>query len=133
MGFGERIRQKRTELGWTQDALATKANLSKAFLSELETGKRGAGAKTLLDISTALGVSIDYLMTGAGAAENAEPRDVGIPAGLVTLAREKSLSLEQTLVLLDMQRQIVAHRSTGQKGTAGFDWGKFYESVREYL
>jgi len=32
---GERIRKRRNELGWTQDSLATKAGVSKSFLSDL--------------------------------------------------------------------------------------------------
>ena len=51
---GERIKRRRTELGWTQDLLATKAGVSKNFLSDLENGKRKLGADTLYDIARAL-------------------------------------------------------------------------------
>ena len=50
---GERIRKRRTELGWTQDVLAQKAGISKSFLSDLENGKRNVGADTLYDIARA--------------------------------------------------------------------------------
>jgi len=39
--IGDRIKERRTELGWTQDQLAQKTNLSKGFLSDLENNKRG--------------------------------------------------------------------------------------------
>ena len=61
---GERIRKRRTELGWTQDVLAQKAGVSKSFLSDLENGKRNVGADTLLEIARALSLSLDYLMDG---------------------------------------------------------------------
>ena len=51
---GERIKKRRTELGWTQDVLSTKAGVSKSFLSDLENGKRNVGADTLFDIARAL-------------------------------------------------------------------------------
>jgi hypothetical protein len=37
-------------------------------------------------------------------------------------------------MLLDMQKQIVAHRSNSKKeGLEGVDWRKFYEAVKEFL
>jgi transcriptional regulator with XRE-family HTH domain len=50
---GERIKSRREELGWKQDDLATKAGISKSFLSDLENGKRNVGADKLLDIDRA--------------------------------------------------------------------------------
>lgn len=131
-GVGERIRQRRQELGWTQDQLAQKAGISKSFLSELENGKRSVSANNLLDIARALGVSIDFLMTGE-VSEKAVA-EVPIPASLARFAAEEGLSFRQTLMLLDMQKQIVAHRSARKKdGLEAVDWRKFYESVREFI
>ena len=81
-GVGERIKTRRLELEWTQDQLAQKAGISKSFLSDLENGKRSVGAENLLDIARALGVSIDYLMTGE--VSEKPVTEVPIPA---TLAR----------------------------------------------
>jgi hypothetical protein len=38
-------------------------------------------------------------------------------------------------MLLDMQKQIVAHRSAKkrQNGLESVDWRKFYESVKEFI
>ena len=47
--------------GLTQDALATLAGISKAYLCQIETGKRGGAIKTLRAIATALGVTVDDL------------------------------------------------------------------------
>src|SRR5476649_404332 len=98
-GVGERIKKRRAELGWTQDQLAQKAGISKSFLSDLENGKRSVGAENLLDISRALGVSIDFLMTGE--VSEKPPTEVPIPASLARFAAEEGLSFRQTLVLLD--------------------------------
>ena len=47
--------------GFTQDALAEKAGISKAYLSQIETGKRTGVAKTLKALASALGVTLNEL------------------------------------------------------------------------
>lgn len=131
-GVGERIRERRMELDWTQDQLCHKAGISKGFLSDLENGKRSVSADNLLDIARALSVSLDFLMTGKASTE--KPTEVSIPASLAKFAAEERLSLRQTLMLLDMQKQIVAHRSAKKKdGLEAVDWRRFYEGVKEFL
>lgn len=131
---GERIKARRLELEWTQDQLAQKAGISKSFLSDLENGKRSVGAENLLDIARALSVSIDLLMTGE--VSQKPVTEVPIPVSLAKFAAEEGLTFRQTLMLLDMQKQIVAHRSAKKKNQDGLeavDWRKFYESVKEFL
>jgi transcriptional regulator with XRE-family HTH domain len=131
-GVGERIRKRRVELGWTQEQLCQKAGISKGFLSDLENDKRSVSAENLLDIARALSLSLDYLMTGKASEE--QPTEVAIPASLAKFAAEERLSLRQTLMLLDMQKQIVAHRSAKKKeGLEAVDWRKFYEGVKEFV
>lgn len=129
---GGRIRRRRQELGWTQDVLAEKAGISKSFLSDLENGKRSVGAETLLDIGRVLSLSLDYLMTGKE--PETEPSEVQIPSSLASFAAKTGLSFRQALTLLEMQNQIVAHRSaTKRDGLEKVDWQKFYEAVKEFL
>jgi len=47
--------------GLTQDALAVQVGISKAYLCQIETGKRSGAIKTLHAIATALGVTVDDL------------------------------------------------------------------------
>lgn len=130
--IGDRIRQRRLELGWTQDVLAEKAGISKSFLSDLENGKRNIGADKLFDIGRVLGLSLDYLMTGEQG--TAPPLDVQIPSSLATFAADEGISFRQVLMLLEMQQQIVAHRSKSRKDDLEkVDWRKFYEAVKEFL
>src|SRR5712664_1464092 len=110
---GERIKARRAELEWTQDQLAQKAGISKSFLSELENGKRSVSADNLLDLARALGVSLDYLMIGREKATGAA--ELQIPASLAKFADDARLTFRQALTLLEMQRQIVAHRSATKK------------------
>jgi len=129
---GERIKKRRNELDWTQDVLAQKAGVSKSFLSDLENGKRNVGADTLLEIARALSLSLDYLMEG----KEVEPErtEVQIPAPLAAFAARAGISFRQALTLLEMQQQIVAHRSSTKKGNLDkVDWQKFYEAVKDFL
>jgi y4mF family transcriptional regulator len=131
--FGDQIRARRIALDLTQDELARKAGLSKGFLSDLENGKRNVSAEKLLDVARALGVSIDALMSLADVKPSMG--EVQIPASLAELARSENLPFSKLLMLLDMQRQIVAHRSVSRKDPDldSVDWRRFYDSVKEFL
>jgi len=61
---GKRIADRRKRLGLTQEALAEKAEVTTQFVSYAESGKRAMRPENLMRISTALGVSADYLLTG---------------------------------------------------------------------
>jgi transcriptional regulator with XRE-family HTH domain len=129
---GERIKIRRLELGWTQERLATDAKISTGFLSDLERGGRNVSADNLLEISHALGVSLDFLMKG----DSSTPKsgNVQIPASLSEFAKQAQLTFAQALMLLDMQRQIIAHRSHSKTGDLEkVDWRSFYESVKPFL
>jgi transcriptional regulator with XRE-family HTH domain len=129
---GERIKQRRLELGLTQEKLAAKAKMSVGFLSDLERGERNVSADYLLEISHALGASLDFLMKG----DRSIPKggNVEIPASLSDFATHAQLTFAQTLMLLDMQRQIIAHRShTKSDDLEQVDWKAFYDSVKPFI
>jgi len=132
---GSRIKRRRETLGWTQDELAKKANISKSFLSDLENGKRNVGADKLLDIARALSLSLDYLMTGKEADASESPSsEVQIPNSLASFAADHSISFREVMALLEMQNQIIAHRSSVKKGDLEeVDWQQFYEAVKKFL
>ena len=127
---GERIKARRLELGWTQEELCRKANISTGFLSDVENGKRSIGAETLLDIARVLSLSLDYLMTGDPS--QVQTTQVEFPARLAELAKSENITFVKALTVLDMKRQIVAHRRD-HEDLEEFDWKKFYESVKEFL
>jgi transcriptional regulator with XRE-family HTH domain len=129
---GERVKGRRLELGLSQDVLAQQAGISKSFLSDLETGKRSVGAETLLDLGRAMGVSLDFLMTGEGSGD--QKPGVQIPTSLATLAAEEGLSFRQALTLLHMQQQILTNRKSAKKdGLERVNWREFYRAVKKFL
>lgn len=74
--IGSRISTSREARGWTQDQLAEAAGIHRVTLAKYESGKVEPGSKTLARISSALGVSMDYL-TKEGA-ERPKPTDEDI-------------------------------------------------------
>lgn len=66
MTIGKRIRKLREIKGYTREQLAEMADISVNFLYEIERDKKGFSALILFSISEALGVSMDYIMTGDG-------------------------------------------------------------------
>lgn len=126
---GERVKQRRAELGWTQCVLAEKAGISKSFLSDLENCRRSIGAETLLDLGRAMGVSLDFLMTGEDSAVHEDSR---IPESLARLAEESGLSVRNTLTLLRIREQIIESRRGPKKG-GNVDWRELYLALKKFL
>lgn len=126
---GERVKQRRVELGWTQDALSEKAGISKGFLSDLENGRRSLGAETLLDLGRAMGVSLDYLMIGEESAHHGEAH---IPEALALLAEDEGLSVRQALLLLRVREQIAESRRNPRKSHE-VDWRELYLAMKKFM
>ena len=58
--------QLRTDRRYTREQLAYLADISEKFLYEIEKNKKGFSAETLMKLSHALEVSMDYIMLGKG-------------------------------------------------------------------
>ena len=60
------LQSARERLGWSRETLAHRSGLSWAAIAQIESGRRKeVRASTLLALSSALGVSVDYLLGGA--------------------------------------------------------------------
>ena len=62
--IGDRIKQKRKELGFTQAELGEKLNITDRAVSKWEQGEGDPNLSIIPDIAKALGVSLDYLLLG---------------------------------------------------------------------
>lgn len=61
-GIGQRIREKRLELGWSQVRLAKESGFSRVYILKLENGQvESPGIKALEKISRSLGVELEAL------------------------------------------------------------------------
>lgn len=82
--LGRAIKVGRTQLGMERKDLAERANVSYAYLSDIETGRGRPGSRSLLAIAEALGRSPAELMheaelyrTQAGLQDAGVPKEVG--------------------------------------------------------
>jgi transcriptional regulator with XRE-family HTH domain len=66
VAFGAAIRQARAEAGISQEELAFRADVGRAYMSKLEQGTQAAGLITMIRIASALGTSVSQLMLDAG-------------------------------------------------------------------
>jgi transcriptional regulator with XRE-family HTH domain len=62
--LGSRIREKRKELGWTQEELAARAEIDRSYLGGIERGERNVTFTILCEICTALGCDVAEITAG---------------------------------------------------------------------
>lgn len=62
--IAERVRNRRKELGLTQDVLAIRAEISKSFMSEVESGITTANGLIYVRLARGLNCTVQYLLTG---------------------------------------------------------------------
>lgn len=62
--LGDRIREKRKALDWTQEELAAKADIDRSYIGGVERGERNLTFTMLCQISRALGCHVSALTRG---------------------------------------------------------------------
>ena len=60
--FGQRVRERRIELDYTQQELANLTELSRSYIGEIETGQRNITLKNASKIARSLKVEVAYLL-----------------------------------------------------------------------
>ena len=73
LNFGKKLRELRSNKGWTQEELASKLRLTKSVISAYETSLRYPSYDVLVRICTIFNVSSDYLL----GIEKQQPIDIG--------------------------------------------------------
>lgn len=127
---GDRIRELREKRKMTQEQLATAADMSKSFLSDVENNNRNVSSQILLRMATVLETSVDYLLSGATA--EVVRKAVVIPPNLSQAAAELNLSYNRTLELLDAHDSVFARRSNRSRTEFTVDeWKKLYQALKK--
>ncbi len=70
--LGARIAALRRQAGLSQAALAEKIGVSPSAVGMYEQGRREPAAQILVELSQALGVSVDYILTGSPREQEAD-------------------------------------------------------------
>ncbi len=94
--IGERVNLRRKALGYTQEQLAEKINVSVQMISNLELGKKAIRPENIVKLCDTLEISADYLLTGSDSS-----RKISVISGkLNTLPPESLKIIEQLIDLL---------------------------------
>lgn len=101
---GKRLRERRLQLGLSQKALAEKADISVAFLSFIETGRRKGSLQTYADLAQGLELSLDQLFKAASGRGKHRYEDPA-PDSLVGLSVAESSAVKQLIQTLRRGRK----------------------------
>ena len=66
------LRNRRRDLGWTQQALAEACNLPRTYVADLEGGRRNPSLRNLVRVANALGVTLAALFVNSAAEPGAK-------------------------------------------------------------
>ena len=61
---GKRVRNLRTDRGWSQEELADRSGVNRSYMSKVELGKSDVSLSVLHKIARTLGISLAELLTG---------------------------------------------------------------------
>ncbi len=123
--IAQRIRERRKELGLTQEVVAARAGVSKSFMSELETGTTLANGLIYLRIAKVLGVGVQWLLAGESSPPVVQPTDPLRDVPIVSvLAEEHGWTHRKALDIAAALSRVVARRSAP---------GKRWEPDKEYV
>lgn len=108
MSITDRIKSRREELGISQAELARRSGLKPPGISQYESGLRNPSYEALIRLSSALGVSTDFLVSGV----NQSPSIVQEKTGAILNRVIDSLTVENREKLLDYALYLTNNRHT---------------------
>lgn len=109
-----RIREARTQLGWSQADLARRMNVAQPTVSGWEAGRKAPRTNVMGRLARVLGVSFEWLTTGRGGME---------PGATILVARDRTASAYLPEMEADEQQLLMyyARLKPGQrKALLGF-------------
>lgn len=101
MKIGERIKQRRQALKWSQRELASRMNYDHSTITRIETGKIDISQSRVVQFSEVLGVSIAYLM---GWEEEEKNNDLIAEAVIKMRTDSTFMSVVENLYKLDKDK-----------------------------
>ena len=113
MKIGEKIKQRRNELGWSQRELASKMGYNNnSTITRIESGKVDIPQSRIVQFADVMGVTVAYLMdweevqknndiiTDAIARMRSDDEFLSVVGGLLPLDHEKLSAVKQLLLIL---------------------------------
>lgn len=99
--IGQRLRQKRNELGLTREKFAELADIGTGYYGQLEVGSSQMSIDTLIKISGAMHLPMEYILFGTGY----EPGDASAVQQLLSQCNERELKLAEEVLKLFLMKE----------------------------
>lgn len=99
MGFGNRIKKYREQVGLSKEKFAEKINRSENFVKDIEKGRTSASIHTLYQISKVLGVTTDSLLYGENMDENKEYTNKELLQNIIDRCDEEELGIIKDIII----------------------------------
>lgn len=99
--IGQRLRQKRNELGLTREKFAELADIGTGYYGQLEVGSSQMSIDTLIKISGAMHLPMEYILFGTGY----EPGDASAVQQLLSQCNERELKLAEEGLKLFLMKE----------------------------
>ena len=96
--FGIRLRNARNRIGMTIEKLAEKSNRSENFIQRIENGKKRCSIDTLYQLTKALNITADELLTGNKLIPQ-EYKDKEIIENILDTCNEKQLKAIKEILI----------------------------------
>ena len=99
--IGQRLRQQRQALGLTREKMAELADIGAGYYGQLEVGTSQMSIDTLIKLSQAMHLPMEYIIFGSGY----EAGDSSAVVDLLTRCTPRELKLAEDVLKLFLMRQ----------------------------
>lgn len=99
--IGQRLRQRRNELGLTREKMSELADIGAGYYGQLEVGTSQMSVDTLLKLSGAMHLPMEYILLGQGW----EPGDPDAVIDLLKRCTPRELKLAEEALKLFLMKQ----------------------------
>ena len=99
--IGQRLRQRRQELGLTREKMSELADIGTGYYGQLEVGTSQMSIDTLIKLSHSMHLSMEYILFGEG-------EKPGDPSAMIDLLRRctpRELKLAEEVLKLFLMKQ----------------------------
>lgn len=113
MNLGGRVKQRRNQLGWSQEELAQKSGIGQGTISKMERTDQES-TTFIVELAQALGVSATWLRTGVNEKSSRNSSKISEPNGKYEL-NEKTIRLVEAYKNAPAELQDAVARVLGIK------------------
>ena len=98
--IGQRLRQRRQELGLTREKMSELADIGTGYYGQLEVGTSQMSIDTLMKLSQSMHLSMDYIINGS----SYEPGDTSGVQDLLSRCTPRELKLAEDVLRLFLMK-----------------------------